>query len=384
MQVGTIRKWSWVHKWSSLVCTVFLLMLCITGLPLIFHHEIDDLLYDEARPATRAEGAPSANLDELARAALTRAPGGFVQFLLWDRDDPGEVVVSIGKAPDSDSDLNRNLRMDGGTGNYLDEPNIRGRITAIVLKLHSNMFADLPGKLFLGLMGILFLAAIVSGVVVYGPSMRKLEFGTVRTQRSKLARWLDVHNLLGAVTIGWVLVVGATGVINTWADLAINIWQYTQLSEMVGRFKDQPASAQLSSVQAAVDTARSRLPEMTPYFVAYPGSMFSGKNHFAVFMRGNTPLTSRLLKPVLIDAADGSFADSRDLPWYMSGLLLSQPLHFGDYGGLPLKIIWALFDVAAIVILGSGLYLWLVRRPKRAVASSTDPAAAPVNSFPLR
>mgnify|MGYP003784370703 CR=1 FL=1 len=48
MQVGTIRKWSWVHKWSSLTCTVFLLMLCITGLPLVFHHEINGLLYDEA------------------------------------------------------------------------------------------------------------------------------------------------------------------------------------------------------------------------------------------------------------------------------------------------------------------------------------------------
>jgi uncharacterized iron-regulated membrane protein len=384
MQVGTIRKWSWVHKWSSLTCTVFLLMLCITGLPLIFHHEIDDLLYDDAKPAARAEGAPSANLDELTRAAMARAPGGFVQFLLWDRDEPDEVVVSIGKAPDSDTDLNRNLRMDGGTGQYLDEPDISGRITSILLKLHSDMFAGLPGKLFLGLMGILFLASIVSGVVVYGPSMRKLEFGTVRTQRSMLAKWLDIHNLLGAVAIGWVLVVAATGVINTWADLAINTWQYTQLSDMVGQLKERPTTAQLASVQAAVDTARSRLPEMTPYFVAYPGSMFSGKNHFAVFMRGNTPLTSRLLKPVLIDAADGSFADSRDLPWYMSGLLLSQPLHFGDYGGLPLKIIWALFDVAAIVILASGLYLWLARRPKRAVASSTGAAAASINAVPLR
>jgi uncharacterized iron-regulated membrane protein len=41
---------------------------------------------------------------------------------------------------------------------------------------------------------------------------------------------------------------------------------------------------------------------------------------------------------------------------------VSRPLHFGDYGGLPLKIIWALFDLVTIVILGSGLYLWLSRR----------------------
>jgi uncharacterized iron-regulated membrane protein len=42
-------------------------------------------------------------------------------------------------------------------------------------------------------------------------------------------------------------------------------------------------------------------------------------------------------------------------------LLVSQPLHFGDYGGMPLKVIWALLDLLTIIVLGSGLYLWLAR-----------------------
>ena len=37
MQSRAIRIWAWVHTWTSLICTVFLLMLCLTGLPLIFH-----------------------------------------------------------------------------------------------------------------------------------------------------------------------------------------------------------------------------------------------------------------------------------------------------------------------------------------------------------
>jgi hypothetical protein len=40
-----------------------------------------------------------------------------------------------------------------------------------------------------------------------------------------------------------------------------------------------------------------------------------------------------------------------------SALELSRPLHFGDYGGLPLKVIWALFDVLTILVIGSGAYL---------------------------
>ncbi len=41
MTSSTIRIWYLVHKWTSLICTAFLLMLCLTGLPLIFHDEID-------------------------------------------------------------------------------------------------------------------------------------------------------------------------------------------------------------------------------------------------------------------------------------------------------------------------------------------------------
>ena len=46
--------------------------------------------------------------------------------------------------------------------------------------------------------------------------------------------------------------------------------------------------------------------------------------------------------------------------------------HFGDYGGVPLKIIWALLDVVTIIILGSGLYLWVARRRWK-----SEPSLAP-------
>ncbi|WP_204280146.1 PepSY domain-containing protein, partial [Raoultella ornithinolytica] len=81
--------------------------------------------------------------------------------------------------------------MDTHTGVYLDSPDVTGRFTYIMLKLHTDMFAGLPGKLFLGLMGILFCVAIISGIVVYAPSMRKLRFGAYRAQRTRVVRWLD-------------------------------------------------------------------------------------------------------------------------------------------------------------------------------------------------
>jgi uncharacterized iron-regulated membrane protein len=54
----------------------------------------------------------------------------------------------------------------------------------------------------------------------------------------------------------------------------------------------------------------------------------------------------------------------------LTALLLSQPLHFGDYGGAGMQFLWALLDLATIVVLGSGLYLWL----KRGRAAKAGPA----------
>jgi uncharacterized iron-regulated membrane protein len=366
MRTSALRKWSWVHKWTSLICTVFLLLMCVTGLPLIFHHEIDHLLHAEVEPADVPAGTPPANLDMVLSAAMEKATDKVPHFLIWDRDEPNIVMVSVGPTIDADPSKNQVARVDAHTAAFLDMPDFTGKFTYIMFRLHTDMYAGLPGKLFLGLMGLLFVVAIVSGVILYGPWMRKLDFGTVRNGRGRMLRWLDLHNLLGAVTIVWALVVGFTGVINTWADLVIKIWQFGQLAEMTASYKDALAPAKAGSIQAAVDRARKEMPEMAPSFVAFPGTILSSKQHYAVFMRGNTPLTSRMLRPALIDATTGELTDSRNLPWYVTTLLVSQPLHFGDYGGMPLKIVWALLDVLTIIVLVTGLYLWWARRRWRA------------------
>lgn len=374
---GAVRAWSKVHTWTSVISTVFLLLLCITGLPLIFNHELNHALYDEVEPAQLAADAPQANLDMVVANGLARMPGHAIQFMFWDRDEPEIIWLSIGKAVDSDAKDNRLVKLDSRTAQFLEEVDFRSRITYVIYRLHVDMYAGLPGKLFLGLMGLLFCIAIVSGVVLYWPSTRKLDFGAMRRDRPRLVRWLDLHNLLGVVTVVWALTVGLTGVINTWADLIFKLWQNDQLVAMTQAYKDRTVPQGSTSVEGAVAAAREAMPGMKPSFVAFPGNPFSSKSHYAVFMRGETPLTSRLLRPALIEAETGKLTDSRDLPLYATALLVSQPLHFGDYGGMPLKIVWAVMTVATIVVLITGLYLWVVRiRRRRAVRPAIRAAYA--------
>ncbi len=376
MRARTIKAWAAVHKWSSLVCTAFLLMLCVTGLPLIFHDEIDALTHERAPLPALPAGAPLLSLDAMLDRALAAQPGEVPLYMSFDVDRP-VVNVTTGPAPDAPAEAMHFMSLDQRTGSILPaEP--PGGVMDVLLQLHIDMFLGLPGMFFLGAMGFLFFVAIVSGVVLYAPFMVRLPFGAIRRERRPRVRWTDYHNLLGVVTLMWASVVGLTGVINTLVMPLTEVWKADQLAAMTAPYRGLPVPARLASVQAAVDRAIAAAPGMRPQFVAFPGVTYSSGHHFAVFLQGRTPATERLLIPALIDARTGALSDLRPMPWYMQALLFSQPLHFGDYGGLPMKILWALLDIITIVVLGSGLYLWLGKRaPSPAIATRRRARAIP-------
>ena len=361
LSTRAVRRWQWVHTWSSLVCTVFMLLLCLTGLPLIFHHEIGHLLGTEIEAAEMPADTPRASLDEVMRLALQRYPGKQGMFVSQEEDDDRVWYVTLCERPDSNDNL-KQVAVDARSGQALGDPPLDSGFMYVMRSLHIDLFAGLPGMLFLGAMGVLLLVALVSGTLLYAPFMRKLRFGEVRRDRSPRVKWLDLHNLLGIVTLVWFTVVGATGVINAWADLLVKYWQATEVAQMVAPYQGQPPLQQPGSLQAAVSAARALAPDMKVAFVAFPGTGFSSPHHYGVFLRGTDAVSARLLKPVLVDAATGQVTDSRELPWYLTALLISQPLHFGDYGGRPMQILWAVLDIITIVVLASGLYLWVVRR----------------------
>ena len=186
MSPTALRRWSWTHKWSSLVCTVFMLLLCLTGLPLIFHHEIDQLLGYAPTPRAISVGRQKATVDEIARAALAANPGKVLQYIAWDKDEPDIVTTYVNDVADGKPDDAIVQDFDAHSAELLG-PVGTGPMLA-VLKLHTDLFAGKPGKLFLGGMGLLFMIAIVSGVVLYWPFTRRLNFATTSRERMSIAR----------------------------------------------------------------------------------------------------------------------------------------------------------------------------------------------------
>ena len=212
-------------------------------------------------------------------------PAEVVDYLSFDPDEP-QAFVGMAKKPGDGLTSGHAVRMDARTGDVLlDGPlysQDRFSFMGIMLSLHVDLFASLPGELFLGFMGLLFCVAIVSGVVLYGPFMKKLEFGTVRASRSTRLKWLDLHNLLGIVTLVWAFVVGLTGVVNELSTPLFRLWQSTELVGILEPYKGQGIPAELASVQAAADTARQAMPGTEISFIAFPGNAYGSPHHYLV------------------------------------------------------------------------------------------------------
>ncbi|KKN29258.1 hypothetical protein LCGC14_0846010 [marine sediment metagenome] len=357
LKMKSMRHWIWIHKWSSLVSTIFLLMLSLTGLPLIFDHQINEWLDGEIKPSAVPEDHPRMSLDRIMQIAISEYPDKQGMFVSQERDDDRVWFVTLAPAPLSEDGIVQ-VAVDARTGEILAQPDLYGGVMNFIETLHTDMFLGFPGMFFLGVMGIMLILALISGIFIYAPHARRAGFTNVRKSKSCYLSWLDVHNALGIVTFMWFLVIGATGVINAWEDILIKQWQTNNLAVLLEPYKNSQKPADNGSIQAALTAAEKTEPERKVQFIAFPGTNFSSPHHYGVYMRGNTAATERMSKPILIDTQTTEVTASSDMPWYLKALQLSRPLHFGDFGGLTMQLLWTVLNLMTLIVLVSGLYLW--------------------------
>jgi len=378
MRAASIRKWMLIHTWTSLISTIFLLIICVTGLPLILHDEIEGIFEHQPVFKPLPDTAPRVSLDEIVATARQLHPRNIILAVSPQMDKPSVYVAlapswgAVVKSPGSV----RGLTFDARTGEMLKDHSSPDQQEAsaietfleIMRRLHVDMYARLSGQLFLAVMGLVFFLAIVSGAVLYAPFARKFGFGAMRTNGSRRIKWLDIHNLLGIVMLVWVSVVGLTGVINNLATPMKNIWQATEVNQRLQKWRttEPLQDTEFKSLQAVIDEVERAYPRMRVTTAAFPGNRVTGGPHYVLGAKGRTKLTSFLNTNILVDARTGAILDAIEMPWYLQMLALSRPLHFGNYGELPLKVLWTLLDVMTIVVLVSGLYLWFARRKLQA------------------
>lgn len=99
-----------------------MLLLALTGLPLIFHHEIEHLLGDAPVLREMPADTPHLNLAQLVEAAEQHRPGEVVQYFGFEDDEPNAVLTIMAKTAGTEPNSSHTFMLDARSVKHWKRP----------------------------------------------------------------------------------------------------------------------------------------------------------------------------------------------------------------------------------------------------------------------
>lgn len=250
----------------------------------------------------------------------------------------------------------------------------REGVATMLYHLHYLWHPALPELEYLaGLLGIAFLLAVITGVVIHWKDLRR-QWGQLRPDLGQKTWWSDLHKVLGLfglpfqvvwvytgvlVALGPVLITALSGpVFAKDSDAARIAWNEPVLPDVL-----PPVRAVPITLDEAQRIAERELPGFTPIAFAVLGHG-TPKAAIRAFGEIAGPGPDRYAT-VTLHAPTGAVlhvdAAATDLPSHRVRRWLGG-IHYGYFGGLGMRVALALLALAGCVTILSGNCLRLARR----------------------
>lgn len=346
-----------IHHWIGLVLGIFLLVASITGSILVFHHEIDHAQFAEA--STLAEPAAELNIDNSFGRINSLHPGADIRVPHFP-EDPGEAL----KYEIREGSTRKWIFAHPETGKTLATvERADQRLVHVLLDLHYNLLSGTPGKLIVLLGGIALIVLTITGFILYRKSILKvLAFRQKVPLRNKRSFFSALHRVVGVWSLVFNLLISITG---SW--IAYTIVE-SALSPAAAAKK---ASASLSTplADAGLRQVKTDYPDFEIKYLR-----FADGKLFVLGRLASDPLIyGRTASRIEINTGTGRIGKVnflRDASWNQQAIAVLKPLHFGNYAGLGVKIIYSFFGIFPGILAISGFVIWRNRRiTKRPVQS---------------
>jgi len=371
MSRNTFRVLWRVHGLCGLYSGLFIAVLSLTGAVVVFLPEVDAVM----NPAlfTASDGASRTGLNEMAARAFERFHEEHERYDQHQMYLPNEhretvylrFIVSDANKKGVERALTTGFLeyfFDPVSGRYLGQRDYVHSAAYFLRTLHVRFFDGLFGRQLVGLFGIALAVSTLTGVVIYGNFMRGKLSGIVRL-RSWRIFFGDLHKLVGLGAWVFHLMMEITGAwlgLQAWLMAGLNI-EKPQAFEAEHIISPEADHEYPLDYEALVAAAAGAIPGFVPgrLHASHDGSR-------TVSIYGDKPgvIYERYTHRVVLDKKTHevkyAFAPSKGTAGEKL-YLLQEPLHFGDFGGLPLKILYAVLGTAGGVLAISGGFIAVQR-----------------------
>lgn len=369
MRSDIIRTYKVVHTWTGILTGLFLFVAFYAGALTVF----ETPLQRWSSPPPKVEATPLERADELITLTNAVRPETRREFTLHLDDGP-EVLARLTwkKSRDDREPMSAALDEDGGLRvTRLFPPGL----AQFVDDLHRT--GGLPfevelGAAFMGIVSGLYVLALVSGLIILLPSLVKDLFA-LRLGANLKRLWLDAHNLVGLFSLPFHLVIGLSAVVfglhDEIYDALDRVVYEGNLPKIMRASSPMPASrdrgpAEMLPPAEILAGLHAVAPGFKPHAMDYVNAGTAaaavrvwGKDE-RYLMRGKgfavvSPITGAVLNTDYMPGHQGA---------YGAVVATFFALHFGSFGGEPVKWGYLALGLSGAFLFYSGNLLWVESR----------------------
>lgn len=382
MRADVVKMYKDVHTWVGICCGLCLLIAFYAGAITMFEGPLKQWASpppDIAAPVALSE---TQALIDATTAENPDAARGYTIHIETGPDTPARmswVVWPEGRSRGAPS-VNFFSGFDEA-GNLEITKDETSEVAEFVDTLHRQVglpFSANISHIIMGVVSLLYAVAIVSGLIVLLPSLVKDLF-VLRIGKNLKRMWLDTHNIIGLFSLPFHIIMALTAAGFAFHDPVYTVQNQTvwdgKLGEMfeVGT-PEHHAQILEGHLLLPADEMLTRINEQVPYFkVKRLNYRFNRDNTVEVMVDGERDGYAHRGPDygiMAVHAYTGDIMSPEYLPGhqgaYDSTVTSFFALHFGNFGGAPVRWSYVVLGFAGAFLFYTGNLLWIESRRKRA------------------
>ena len=355
----TVRRAISAHSALGLVCCALLYLICATGTAIV--------LYEEWQ---RFEQPNAPEMTSIEPASIQR---GIENVLASESDKPATTHLYVHLPTEA---LPRTTITTDTQAVHIDD---QGRIVKpeenawaeFLLALHYRL--NLPavvGMTLVGLFGAMLVALTISGIAAH-PRIFRDAF-RLRAGRGDDVATLDWHNRLAVWTIPFALAISLTG-----AMIGLFYISGSSLAASAYGGDSEAALAPIFGGEPEGDASPAPIPDAVPVLAFMEREYPAARPYYVILHDPGTAgqhiqIVAEHPRRLIFGEyyAFSGHVEFRGTAGMADGTVGQQlaastyNLHFGNYGGLPVKIAYMVFGLAMTVVVATGTFIWLDKRER--------------------
>jgi uncharacterized iron-regulated membrane protein len=350
-----------IHTWIGIASGIFLSVIALTGSVILFRAEFERA----ALPASAAvDGSHRATLDDAARAITNLRPDAVIRRIRIPSESGGPYILQV----QSPGKRTERFVVDSSTTRVLGT--IQPNWVDWMVDLHRNLLAGTTGRSIVGGFGIVAFLLSATGLLMWCTGARNWRaWISVRRRGSTLRFNYELHRAAGLWAYAFLALISFTGIELAYPNMFRSAVQSLTGKPATVRGPKDGGSTSRLSLDEYVRVGRAAMADGIPVEIRLPEGA-KGPVDLRLYRAGDLSPSGN---HVYLNPATGSvmMVDRIvDRPIGARFLAAMSPLHYAQFGGMTVKIAWALFGLAPLLLFVTGLLAWW--RPTR--AKSPQPA----------